>query len=116
MNARQWRPRIRGRIHGDDGQALVSFALMAVVIMGMLALVVDLGLVFGQRRFDQNGADAGAFAAGRLLAGSVAPLNNNGDPYLSVPDADVYRAVRSYAGLDPANLASTVPTDRKSVV
>ena len=57
---------------------MVSFAVMIAAMMAVLALVVDMGILLSQRRFDQNGADAGALAAGRLLAGDVSPLNDAG--------------------------------------
>lgn len=97
--------------NGESGQALVGFALLIMAIMGIAALAVDLGLLFGQRRFDQNGADSGALAAGRLLAGSVS-LTSSGALYFGAPDVEVYRVVRFYAGLSPDDLASSVPTGR----
>ena len=51
----------------DQGQILVLFAggLVALLLIG--ALVVDLGMVFMQRRQEQNAADPGALAAARYL-------------------------------------------------
>ena len=51
----------------DQGQILVLFAggLIAILLIG--ALVVDLGMVFMQRRQEQNAADPGALAAARYL-------------------------------------------------
>lgn len=51
----------------DHGQILVLFAggLIAILLIG--ALVVDLGMVFMQRRQEQNAADPGALAAARYL-------------------------------------------------
>lgn len=84
---------------GESGQVLVLFALLATALAAMLALVVDGGLLLGQRRFAQNGADAAALAAGRLLVTQP-----------GAGDLDVHREVRRFAGLDPADLASAVPT------
>lgn len=96
--------------NGESGQALVSFAIMIAAMMGILALVVDLGLnVFGQRRFDQNGADSAALAAARMLANDVTPLDDAGNVSFGVPEAMVYQEVRRFAGLDPTNLASASP-------
>jgi hypothetical protein len=97
------------RPNDESGQALVIFALLTTAVVGMLALVFDLGFFYSQRRFDQNAADAAALAAGRLLAGGVSPLDNSGGLQFDWPDADVYREVRRYAGLDP-NSAATAPT------
>ncbi|MGH2353478.1 MAG: pilus assembly protein TadG-related protein, partial [Chloroflexota bacterium] len=95
---------------GECGQVLIIFALALTALMAMLALVIDLGLLFGQRRFDQNSADAAAFAAGRMLAGAASPLGGGGGAlYFTWPDAEIYREVRRYAGLNPDD-ASTIPT------
>jgi len=82
---------------------------MFTALMGMASLAVDIGLLLTQRRFDQNGADAAALAAARMLAESLSPVAVSGGVYLSAPDADVYREVRRYAGLNP-NTSSAVPT------
>lgn len=50
------------------GQTLVLVALFIVIFFGFLALVVDLGNIYSQRRFMQNAADAGALAGARALA------------------------------------------------
>ncbi|MEO8462002.1 MAG: pilus assembly protein TadG-related protein [Chloroflexota bacterium] len=56
------------RLHRPSGgQILVIFAggLVAMLLIG--ALVVDLGMVFMQRRQEQNAADPGALAAARYI-------------------------------------------------
>ena len=50
------------------GQTLVVVAVMLVGLIGMLALVVDMGNIYSQRRFMQNAADAAALAGARALA------------------------------------------------
>jgi hypothetical protein len=92
--------RSRGGQDGESGQVLVLFAVAVAVIVGMLVLVIDLGLLLSQRRFDQNGADAAALAAGRRLAGEVTPLDEVGGIYISATDASLYQQVRQYAGLN----------------
>lgn len=52
----------------ESGQALIIVALAMVVLMSGLALSVDWGYSLLMRRGMQNGADAAALAAGRLLA------------------------------------------------
>ncbi len=52
----------------ERGQTLVVFAVMLVALMGMLALVIDMGNIYAQRRQMQNAADAGALAGARALA------------------------------------------------
>jgi len=46
----------------ERGQAMVLIGLMIVVIAGMAALSVDVGLLFNERRHLQTAADAGALA------------------------------------------------------
>src|SRR5436309_15713799 len=94
------------------GQTLVLFTMLAAAFIGFLALVVDMGFAFGQRRFDQNGADAGTLAVAQLLALNVSPLNNGGTQvYLSLSDAEAYSKARQYAGLDSTfGSTSTTPT------
>lgn len=52
----------------ERGQTLVMVALSAVVLGAFLALVIDLGGVYAQRRMMQGAADAGALAGVRRLA------------------------------------------------
>lgn len=55
---------------GQRGQVMVLFALMMVVLLVMLALAVDGGLLYVQRRWAQNAADAAALATARYLSQS----------------------------------------------
>ena len=55
------------------GQALIIIALALVGIVGMVALVVDGGRVFLDRRSAQNAADAAA------LASALVRINGSGD-------------------------------------
>ncbi len=51
----------------ERGQVLALVALALIVVLGIGALVVDLGLSWMMRRHEQNGADPGAVAAARYL-------------------------------------------------
>lgn len=53
------------RLRDDEGQVLVTVALMMVGVVSVVGLVSDGGLVFAQRRDLQNVADAAA-AAGAM--------------------------------------------------
>jgi hypothetical protein len=59
------------RYDGERGQVLVLAALMMTAMLGFLALVLDVGNAYAQRRFVQNGADAAAIAAARLLGNNL---------------------------------------------
>lgn len=60
-----------------NGQILVMFAFMLVVMLGALGLAVDLGVAFSQRRTMQAAADAGALAGAQIIAKSntAAPIS-----------------------------------------
>jgi hypothetical protein len=55
------------RFDRERGQALIMVALMVVVLLGFVALALDVGNVYGGRRRMQNAADAGALAGAREL-------------------------------------------------
>ena len=52
----------------QQGQSLVFFALMLGVILGALALIIDVGFAYADRRYQQDAADAAALEGARLLA------------------------------------------------
>lgn len=60
------------------GQTLVIVAILLVALVAMLALAIDLGVAYSQRRVMQNAADAGALAGARALALTV-PRNGAQD-------------------------------------
>ncbi len=51
----------RGR--RESGQMLILFVLALGVLMGMVAMTIDVGLILHERRSQQNAADAAALAA-----------------------------------------------------
>jgi hypothetical protein len=57
------------RSNGQTGQILVIFALLLPVMFAALAVLVDGGFLYGQRRIAQNAADAAALA-GALAVGA----------------------------------------------
>ncbi len=77
----------------ERGNFMVITALILTVLIGMLALVIDIGFAAGQRRFMQNGADAAALAVADLLSSSVSPYPKGGTwphgipNYFNVSDA-----------------------------
>ena len=48
---------------GESGQMLILFVLGLGVLLGMVAMSVDVGLILHERRSEQNAADAAALAA-----------------------------------------------------
>ena len=61
-----------------SGQAIVIMALALVAICGMLALAIDAGRLYFQRRLMQDAVDAGALSGAQDLVGTVS--NPNGVP------------------------------------
>ena len=62
----------RQRVNTDErGQALILFIFALAVLMGMVALTIDVGLAYVSRRDMMNAADAAVLAgAARLLEGA----------------------------------------------
>jgi len=60
----------------ENGQVLVLFALMLVVLCGLVALAVDAGTIFLERRHLQNAADSAAIAGTLELPQSSALAND----------------------------------------
>ncbi|MGQ9682455.1 MAG: pilus assembly protein TadG-related protein [Anaerolineae bacterium] len=64
--------------NSERGQSLVVVALVLVALVGMTALVIDVGNAYVQRRRMQNAADSAALAGARMLTmgqvGSVATV------------------------------------------
>jgi Flp pilus assembly protein TadG len=69
------------------GQAIVIMALAMVAICGMLALAIDAGRLYFQRRLMQDAVDAGALAGAQDLVGTLA--NPNG-----LPNQALYHALQ----------------------
>ena len=58
---------IRASDHCEVGQMLVQFSLFFVLLLGFVALAVDVGNAYTERRRMQNAADAAALAGAREL-------------------------------------------------
>jgi Flp pilus assembly protein TadG len=70
------------RIRSDRGQATVLTVLFLVVLLGMGALVLDLGSWFREQRDTQSDADAAALAAAQELPAQVSMADALGREYL----------------------------------
>jgi Flp pilus assembly protein TadG len=53
---------MKARLRSDSGQTLVWLAVSLIVLLGIAALAVDVGKLYGERRRMQNAADAAALA------------------------------------------------------
>ncbi len=80
-------------IKSESGQSIIIVSMILVVLIALMALVVDVGNAYAQRRVAQNAADSAALAATGELARGSATTN-----------AKVLAAAKSYAqqnGIDP---------------
>jgi len=89
--------------HFSKGQSLVVVAILLVVLIGMLALVLDGGYAYLQRRVAQTAADAGALAGAHELC-------ETGDPNLALNRALEYAIDRNGATLANVVVDSGVVT------
>ncbi|MCL1594204.1 MAG: pilus assembly protein TadG-related protein [Actinomycetia bacterium] len=90
----------RGWGSSDEGGAvLVMVALSMVMLFGFLAIVVDFGRVYTERRELQNGADAAALAVARDCAfgdcGTSAERTNTAEQYADANASDDLAWVQS---------------------
>jgi len=63
--------RIVGRREEQRGAVMIIFALSMILLVGMLAIAIDLGYGFVQSRRAQNASDFAAFAASQQLNGAT---------------------------------------------
>jgi Flp pilus assembly protein TadG len=86
------------RLNKDDGAVAVIVALVLLVMVGIGALVMDVGNLYWERRSLQNGADAAALAAAQdLAAGEATPT--------------AYASARHYADANNSRGAHVRPSD-----
>ncbi len=87
MEAMRHQQQSSTRRDGLRGQVVIIFALASVVLVGMLALAVDVGMLLTERRQVQSAADAGALAAANASLANLSPVGA-GQAYGSM-NADV---------------------------
>ncbi len=86
--------RARRERTGEQGQAIVILAGGLTAIVVMIALIVDIGFAFGERRNSQNAADAAAEAGAGVLAEN---LIRQGTSYPQLTDSVVSERVQAIA-------------------
>ena len=57
------------RLRDDEGATAILVVIVMVVLLGMGAMVVDVGGLWSERRQLQNGADASSLAIAQMCAG-----------------------------------------------
>lgn len=84
----------------ETGNTLITVAISLIALFAMLALVIDLGLAYAERRKMQNAADAGALAGGAVLVsgGSDAQIEATVQQYTSENGAQTFQAFYTPSG------------------
>src|SRR5690242_10851281 len=92
------------RLHEEErGVIAMVTALVMMALIGMLALSVDLGYAYGQRRMAQNVADSGAVAAAHVIAAHLKAGSQS-----VFTDADVLAAIRDVARATSGSFATNI--------
>ena len=81
------RARVAGRRTDETGAVAVLVAVLSLVLFGLAALVVDLGMARDTRRMAQNTADSAALAAGNVIY-----LTGPANPSAAIAAAKEYAA------------------------
>ena len=85
------------------GQALIIVALCMIVLMGIAALVIDLGLSWMLRRHEQNAADPAALAAARYIEDADYPAMTTAACFYVQKNGFFEDDANCTTALDPAN-------------
>jgi hypothetical protein len=88
-------------MRSERGQVLLITAAVMVVLLGIAALVVDLGMSWMLKRQEQNAADPAAIAAARWLRDPVTGTASS-NPSAMRTDACTYAQVNGFFESDPS--------------
>ena len=93
----------------DEGAVLIMVALMMTMLLGVGALVIDLGALYVEKRELQNGADAAALAIAQgCAAGSCGSPASLAQQYVNLNARDGVSAVGELCGVPaPLTLCSS---------
>src|SRR4051794_5378472 len=98
------------RLTGDEGAVAIIVALLAVVLLGFGALVVDVGALYSERRELQSGADASALAiAADCAAGACGAVDQTSSQYADANSSDHVSGVEEVCGSGPGLTACAIP-------
>ncbi len=88
--------------HDDEGAVMVMVVLLMTVLLGVGALVLDLGAAFVEKRQLQNGADAAALAVAQDCAGGDCALSaGRAQQYANLNAKDGAAAIDLVCGVGP---------------
>lgn len=111
--------RERQRYRSHPGQVLILYAVGFVMLLGFVALAIDVGHLLAQKRAVQNAADAAAMAAGRFLSQTGRPdiaTNQAKTVALDYSEANGYKNQPGKTEIDVTPTASEVTVTVKHEV
>ena len=86
----------------DEGAVMIWVALMMVVLLGVGAIVIDIGALYAEKRQLQNGADAAALAVAQDCAnGSCSGYGARADEYADLNAKDGAANIDLVCGVGP---------------
>ena len=98
------------RLESDQGAVLVMVALMMTMLLGVGALVIDLGAIYVEKRQLQNGADAAVLAVAQDCAGgNCGSASVTANKYADLNANDSLSNVDTVCGVGPGLTACTDP-------
>jgi Flp pilus assembly protein TadG len=105
----------KSRTNGRErGQALVLFVLGLAVLLGFVALTVDVGLILRERRQLQNAADAAALAGGLELPESQILAQSKAQEWAANNDIDLNEGDEIEITVSPDQTSVTVEITREA--
>ena len=95
--------------HDDAGAIALVVAILAVALIGLAAIVVDVGMVFAERRSMQTAADSAALAGVQDLPTNPGNARTTADSFVSANPAGTQASNRTYA-ISSTNIANDTIT------
>jgi hypothetical protein len=86
----------------ERGQSIIVIAFIVIILLALVAVVVDVGNAYAQRRVAQNAVDSAAMAGVKVLSEGLV----NGDPngqFFGATDDMVMQAIEDYAEINSLN-------------
>jgi hypothetical protein len=96
----------------ESGQVLVMFALLGVVLIGFMALALDVGIILHERRQLQNAADAAALAGAVELPASPTLANEKAAEWAENNEIDLAEGDQLTVNVDTAENTVYVRVER----
>jgi Flp pilus assembly protein TadG len=111
--------KIKGHLAGSSGQVIIIAALLITAIIGMAALVVDMGSLYEDRRSLQAAADAAALAGAQELPDTIEAeqeAQNNISSNYNDTNYTVEVGFDSYMGIPDTMIIVTVTNPDSSII